>query len=218
MFRIVCISDLQGQCEKIKHSDLPDGDLLLIAGDLTNVGKLPELIIFNNWLSTLKSKYGSMICIAGNHDLGLNRGLNGHSIFTEATYLENELVEVGGLKIFGTPANSCGPYAQYWEFCDPKYTRRVYKNMPKCDIIISHGCPYGILDETPRGEHIGDKDLLNSIQRIRPRLVIFGHNHAGYGTYEKDGTTFVNAALCDDNNTLVDTKWNLIRSPIVIDL
>ncbi|WP_432756557.1 hypothetical protein [Alloacidobacterium dinghuense] len=43
--------------------------------------------------------------------------------------------------------------------------------------------------------HQGDPELLEAINRVRPRLHLFGHIHPGYGIYESEQTTFVNAAL-----------------------
>ena len=59
--RIVCISDTH--CAEI---DVPDGDILLHAGDLTYMGKPDELRVVMDWLSSLPHKH--KIFIAGNHD------------------------------------------------------------------------------------------------------------------------------------------------------
>jgi len=44
-----------------------------------------------------------------------------------------------------------------------------------------------------------------------PRLHVFGHIHAGYGTLRTSDTVFVNASLLGDSGSLS-------REPIVIDL
>lgn len=51
--RFVCISDTHGKHRKI---NLPDGDILLHAGDITNVGETNQLEDFAEWLSNLPFK------------------------------------------------------------------------------------------------------------------------------------------------------------------
>jgi Icc-related predicted phosphoesterase len=56
--------------------------------------------------------------------------------------------------------------------------------------------PYGILDAAPGSEaHAGCQELLEAVMRIRPKLHVFGHIHAGYGVFRNEFTTFVNASL-----------------------
>lgn len=55
-------------------------------------------------------------------------------------------------------------------------------NFPGVDIIMTHGPPKGILDETAHG-HLGCGSLLHALKRCRPRLHCFGHIHEGNGAY-----------------------------------
>jgi Icc-related predicted phosphoesterase len=78
------------------------------------------------------------------------------------------------------------------------------------DVLITHGPPMGILDVV-RGDHVGCQDLFDRIQLIQPAVHAFGHIHEGSGVHEKDGTTFVNASICD-------RRYNAINPPRTIDL
>jgi hypothetical protein len=49
---------------------VPDGDVLLHAGDFTDLGSIPEIIAFNDWLGTLPHKH--KVVIAGNRDLAMD--------------------------------------------------------------------------------------------------------------------------------------------------
>jgi 3',5'-cyclic AMP phosphodiesterase CpdA len=66
--KIVCISDTHGMHSKI--GKLPDGDMLIHAGDFTvdfpPINEIDDLIFFNRWLE--KQPYRYKILIAGNHD------------------------------------------------------------------------------------------------------------------------------------------------------
>ena len=46
------------------------------------------------------------------------------------------------------------------------------------------------------GESRGNKKLADTITRIKIKLVIFGHNHEGYGVTYDENTTYINAATC----------------------
>ena len=60
--RVVCISDTH----TLEWPDIPDGDLLIHAGDLCNDGSVREIQGTVNWLKTLPHRH--KIVIAGNHD------------------------------------------------------------------------------------------------------------------------------------------------------
>lgn len=105
--RIVCISDTH-----TNTTEIPDGDLLIHAGDLTNAGTVEEIQAQIDWLDTLPHR--EKIVIAGNHDSFFDiksrqaqdqgREIN----FKSLRYLENEsvtLVFEGGreLNCFGSP-------------------------------------------------------------------------------------------------------------------
>ncbi|CAE7026070.1 Ser Thr protein phosphatase family protein [Pyrenophora teres f. teres] len=68
--------------------------------------------------------------------------------------------------------------------CTP-YTVPIADNpvpdFPKIDVMMTHGPPMGVLDETDRGEHVGCEHLLRAARRCKPRLYCFGHIHEGWG-------------------------------------
>ena len=59
--KLVCFSDVHGY-----DFDLPDGDVLIFAGDFGEFGSEDEAIKFVNKLRSFKHKY--KIVVAGNHD------------------------------------------------------------------------------------------------------------------------------------------------------
>ncbi|TVY73133.1 Metallophosphoesterase domain-containing protein [Lachnellula suecica] len=67
-------------------------------------------------------------------------------------------------------------------------------NFPGIDVVITHGPPRGILDESPHG-NLGCESLMRALKRCRPRMHCFGHIHEGYGAKvitweEKDGAEY----------------------------
>ncbi|RMZ81718.1 hypothetical protein DV736_g6648, partial [Chaetothyriales sp. CBS 134916] len=63
--KIVCISDTHTQTPTV-----PDGDILLHAGDLSNLGTFAELQAQLDWLNGLP--HAQKLVVAGNHDLLLD--------------------------------------------------------------------------------------------------------------------------------------------------
>ena len=51
--KIVCISDTHGKCQDM---DVPEGDILVHAGDFTYFGMVSEILLFNEWLGSLPHK------------------------------------------------------------------------------------------------------------------------------------------------------------------
>ncbi len=195
--KIVCISDTHGKHAGIR---LPEGDVLIHAGDLMTYGdRLSEIASFNHWLS--KQPHRHKIVIAGNHDLLFESDPSlARTQLTTATYLENSAIEIEGLRIWGSPQQ---PRFLDWAFNVDRgpAIRRYWDMIPaETDILITHGPPSGILDTADSsGEHPGCEELAIAVQRVRPKLHVFGHIHGGHGTCERDGIRYVNASVLDEN-------------------
>ena len=65
--RIICISDTHNQHEKLA---IPEGDVLIHAGDWTGTGTLKQVISFIRWFANQPHKH--KILIAGNHEITLD--------------------------------------------------------------------------------------------------------------------------------------------------
>ena len=207
MKKIVCISDTHGQHRSL---NLPEGDILIHAGDISRVGKLNEIIEFNSWLGTLNYKH--KIIIAGNHDFIFENEYNlAKSLITNAIYLEDSGVEIEGIKFWGSPVS---PRFYDWAFNRDRGEdiKKHWDKIPKnIDVLITHGPPYGVLDKTVSGENVGCEDLLSKIQEIKPKFSIFGHIHEGYGIFKDKGITFINACSLNE-------RYKIKHDPIVFEI
>lgn len=214
--KICCVSDFQGQALKIYPSLIPEADMFIVAGDISSWGNLKELENFNDWLRLLPHRY-KIVC-GGNHDTILEQ-IDGHSIFTNATYLQDEMIEIEGLKIYGSPVSHNDPIEvpAFRAFSD--YEEEACTMISEgLDILITHGPPFMILDKLWDGRHVGSKFLADAIKRTKPRFSVFGHLHSNHGILKQDDTTFVSVALCSDDNILFKGKNELFFDPIIIDL
>ena len=95
-----------------------------------------------------------------------------------------------GLKIWGSPYT---PTFSNWHFMADRGAdiKKHWDLIPEdVDILVTHGPPYGILDEidevTKWGTkkfNVGCEELSKALVRVRPKLHVFGHIHEGYGMY-----------------------------------
>lgn len=210
MPKVVFISDTHNLHAKIR---IPECDILVHSGDATGRGTLQEITSFLFWFSQQPAKH--KILIWGNHDLlGEDNPSMSKMLISEhpsITYLENSGIEIMGLKFWGSPWT---PRFYDWAFnADPDKLIEVWSKIPEgIDVLITHGPPFGILDETEEGVNAGCKILLSEIQtRVKPKYHVAGHIHEGYGVRVVDGITFVNASSCD-------RKYRPINLPIVLEI
>lgn len=194
--KIVTISDTHGQHRSLK---LPKADLIIHAGDISKSGRPEEIIDFLDWFVHLDFKH--KIFIAGNHDFFFEEA---HSdvidrmIPKSITYLNDSGVGIEGIKIWGSPIT---PWFNNWAFNRDRGNeiKKHWDLIPTdTDILITHGPPFGILDETVHGKRTGCEELLSCVYRIKPKYHIFGHIHEEYGSFTKAETTFMNASVLDD--------------------
>src|SRR5262245_9140642 len=209
--RIVALSDLHGHLPEI-----PPCDLLLIAGDICPdiIDRVPVYLeperqarwfdkCFRPWLAAAPARY--RVATWGNHDWCgevcdfTADGPGSASLsLTRLVLLNDEKVRVQELTVWGSPwSRTFGE----WAFMrSPSELEAIYARIPAgIDILMSHQPPYGYGDvpgsESGREEHAGSKELLATIERVRPKLVVCGHIHEGYGRYEHDGIPILNVSV-----------------------
>lgn len=207
MLRLVAISDTHNRHDQMV---VPDGDVLVHGGDFTGRGTPDEIRAFNDWLGTLPHRH--KVVIAGNHDWGFQISPeNARAALTNAIYLEDSGVEIEGLRFYGSPWQ---PWFMDWAFnlrTDAELRSKWDLIPDGTDVLITHGPPRGILDRTVTLDDVGCLELRRVVERIAPRLHIFGHIHEGYGQTVVGETTFVNAATCN-------LFYRPVNPPVVVDL
>ena len=179
--KILHLSDTHGLHRKIK--DLPNADVIVHSGDISNNGTEEEVLDFLNWYIELP--YPNKIFVTGNHDLCLWDAVGIKDLPHNIYLLQDSGVEIDGIRFYGIAYN-------HPETLIPLGT----------DIVVTHEPPVMILDESV-GIHWGNAPLRNRIMEVKPRYHLFGHSHGGYGTVKQDNIVYSNAALLDDMNRLV---------------
>lgn len=190
--RLVCVSDTHGYHDAMH---VPDGDVLIHAGDLTKRGTLEEVRAAGDWLTKLPHKH--KLVVAGNHDFLFERDPTAaRALFTHATYLEDEAVEIDGVRFYGSPYT---PEFFNWAFMLPRgeALRAKWSRIPNdVDVLVTHGPPNKVLDLTVHGDHAGCEALAERVAELKPKLHVFGHIHEGYGIRDDGSTRYMNASIC----------------------
>lgn len=181
----------------------------------------------------------SKLVIAGNHDSLLDPALDSDSeddseaddevedlgrliedaehdgvrYLTEGTH-DFTLQNGAALKVYASPYT---PSYGSWGF---QYPGDHEFAIPRgVDVAMTHGPPYGILDEVGVGqyyvaagrrpEHAGCKHLFGAVARAKPQIHCFGHIHEAWGAYH--------CAWAADGPALANTAASLPRREDVVD-
>jgi Icc-related predicted phosphoesterase len=203
--RVIFVSDTHNELHNVV---VPDGDVLIHCGDMTDFGKREELERFNQQFMTYP--HPTKVVIPGNHDLLLFDEPDARDLFDSSIhYLVDSAVVVHGLKIHGHPWVAGMGEGNFNAFTLPPGSRELSdrcKAIPaNTDILVTHSPPFGILD----GGRGGCTSLRWRLADINPKVVAFGHVHSGYGEYTDadTGVRFVNAAICGAWNRPVNKPW-----------
>ncbi|HEY0254326.1 MAG TPA: metallophosphatase domain-containing protein [Kofleriaceae bacterium] len=204
--RIVAVADTH-----LFHENgylVPDGDMLIHAGDLCRRGTLEELAVACAWLRALP--HATKVVVAGNHDWAFIREpAEARSMLQDvgAIYLEDSGTMLGGLRFWGSPWQ---PAYNDWAFNLPRgapLAERWSLIPDGLDVLVTHCPPAGIGDTTEMAGRQGCADLRARVAVIEPRLQLFGHIHNDGGAWREGTTQFANV-----------TSWECSRAPTVIEI
>lgn len=225
--KIVCISDTHYTDKHLLDLPIPNGDVLIHAGDATMRGEVGETAHFMNWFAS--QPHAVKIFVPGNHDWWFERAGQGYQWSDDVRTLINEFYEFefnGTIyTVFGSPWSL---KFNNWAFnVTEKQMNTMFQSVlpltKPLDILITHGPPYSIMDfygaqhinkdgtVLGRGEYLGSKAVQAFVNQTKPKLHIFGHIHSMHGVQTKGPTTFINAAILDDD-------YKVVNKPILVEL
>lgn len=181
--RIVCLSDTHD----LIPPSIPDGDLLIHAGDLTNAGTADGIQAQIDWLATLPHRH--KVLIAGNHDSWFDvrsrkpedkknaRRLDFKGLY----YLQNSAVTLDftdgrKLNVYGAAdLPACGGDDNAFQYQSDRHPWQG--RIPiDTDVLVTHTPP-----KFHRDLGLGCLGLLEEVWRVKPKVHIFGHVHWGHG-------------------------------------
>lgn len=168
--RILCLSDIHGRFGLYRPETLPDADMVVVAGDLTNWGRDPRggtfgadlLDTAREWTRALGRRYRQVFVIAGNHDIRC-----GEPEFGEAFIPSGSGAWIGD-RDSPDPERRLVAHAHFASLCtafdmpelaigwahttaDPAEDLAFWRSVsPAREVIVSHCPPHGILDNAGR--------------------------------------------------------------------
>jgi len=121
MTRVVVISDTHG-CHR--DVEVPDGDILVHAGDFTGSGRMSDVDEVDDWLVGLP--HSTKLVVAGNCDRCCERNPDEvRDRLTDAHYLQDDALEIDGIQFWGSP----------WQ---PKFLNMAF-NLPRGEASPTSG-------------------------------------------------------------------------------
>jgi hypothetical protein len=227
--RIVALSDQHGFLP-----DIPPCDLLIVAGDVcpdrfgpftARHDPYQQKAWFDHtarhWLASAPATH--KLLTWGNHDwcgeaCSFRSDAPRHARSTDLQILVDEGTTIplpagGEIAVWATLWSNT---FMQWAFAkEPGDLEPVYAEIPRHRYPVSHQPPYGYGDraidlDSGQVRNVGSRELLTTIERVRPKIVICGHVHDGYGRYEHRGVPIHNVSV-------VDERYRLVHPPTVID-
>lgn len=209
--QVVGVSDTHGE-----FPDVPDGDLLVHAGDFSNHSTEQEFFEFNKWLGVISKKFTyKPIVVFGNHETHAEKiGMEEtKELLSNCTILFDDEIIVKGKRIYGTP---WVPRYGDWSFMmlDAALSNK-YNLIPEgLDLLITHGPPRRILDQNRRNNRCGSEALRQRLLEMKkpPRFHVFGHIHT---TGDQPRQELWNGINCF-NLSIMDDWYNPTNEPTVM--
>ena len=201
--KILHLSDTHGQHKNL--GSLPEADVIVHSGDFTFAGSEEEAYDFMNWFCNLP--YEHKVFIAGNHDMCMYGADPIGGLSKNVHYLNSNSVVIDGMKFYGIP--------MFMEDCMDGKLDMLIQNIPDdIDVLVTHMPPKGICDIADYGkgpEHRGNTALAEHLKVLHSTCHLFGHEHDAYGTATIGNVIYSNACV-------VDSRYNLINNPTIINL
>lgn len=222
--KIVAISDLHGLFPKIEEKSF---DVLCICGDVFPLRAQHNIPQCENWLrKTFIPWCESLPCkevllVAGNHDIYFERVMHPDIIEvfkdSKVRYLENDLIELDGIKFYGTPY--CKVFGNWAFMREDDRLAMYFENIPEdLDILLTHDAPYGTSDVCEEEMwwnthyHIGSIPLRDAIIAKQPKFNLHGHLHSANHECEMLNNTKVYCV------SVVDEQYELAHEPLILEI
>jgi hypothetical protein len=187
--RFLAVADIHGGAAAIRaiHEEAKRHapHAIIIAGDLTDYGDASEV------QRVLDSLPGRVLAIPGNLDVP--QAFEAGIAASRAESVIGGRIEVDGVGVVGLP-------------------RRATAQVAPCDVLVVHEPPWGLLDDVGGGRHIGFREHLDALHRLRPKVLLCGHCHESPGVVTHDGTIVVNCTLGGSRGALVEFDGDHARA------
>lgn len=221
MARVVAVSDTHNNGPRM---ELPDGDILVHAGDHTQDGSYLECERALRWLGS--QPHAVKLLIPGNHDMLAAKDPEAWDYLCR----KYELVDLNTQVVQGWQGAAASPASEYATRVSDRFGAFQYLRtfcsgywrgcvMDGLLALVTHGPPEGIgdLSDGVRFGCPGLRDALNH-HMDPPKLHLFGHNHEQPGHWQHGRTLHCNVSTNHGNGSatvldLTDGQWTFVSGP-----
>lgn len=198
--RVLVVSDLHGDLDSLREAIAHfHPDALLCSGDWGEPEEVSEaeVVAIAGQLPVLST--------FGNHDplevLGRLRGLDGSPILLA----QGEVRPFKGLRVAAIGGIWAKSHRKPYYVTDDdvaELAERIASNGP-VNVLLTHACPVGLADLTPKGMHGGQRCFLDANRRIAPRIHLCGHVHVAQEKTLRDGRQVLNVGATPEGSVVV---------------
>jgi len=196
--KLIHISDTHGRHRELTKLIPSDTDILVHSGDWSHFEWTEETEAFLKWFKEMPGEH--KILVSGNHDGPFSKSADVYSEFDleGVHYLENQSIEIEGIKFYGSP-NVRMDFEMSFTYFNDSEALSLWKNIPEdTEVLITHGPAHGTLDQnisSGKVKSFGCRILETELQKLKKlKLHLFGHVHEAKGVEKKNGVIFSNAA------------------------
>jgi Icc-related predicted phosphoesterase len=197
---ILAVSDLHGDLGAARKAvDRFQPDLLLSCGDWGDPDEVDDAALASF------SAQRPVLTTFGNHDalavLERWRNCDGTGVLLG----QGEVRVTGGVRVAAiggiwAKSHRLPHYVTDADVADA--AARIVRTGP-IDILLTHGCPIGLADLTPRRNHGGQRCFLEASKAIAPRIHLCGHLHVAQERSLKDGRHVLNVGATPEGTVAV---------------
>lgn len=190
--RIIAFTDIHGAYSKVEETLRRErADIVIIGGDLTNVGSVAEV---RSAIQRFQALNRTLLAVAGNMDLPQHDDL-----FDEmGVSINGRGKTIGDVGFFGVSGGPKSPLHTPYEITEDEIAQRAlagYNDIQRCrvKVFVPHPPPFGTnVDIIHAGIHVGSSAVRDFIEDYKPDVVICGHIHEARGRDMIENTIVVN--------------------------
>jgi uncharacterized protein len=183
--RILAFSDLHRDLDQaatlVEMS--AEADVVIGAGDFASVHEGLEETI-----AALAAIETPTVLVPGNNET--DDALRAATAdWAAATVLHGDLTTLDGVEFFGLGAGvPITPWDWSFDLSDEDAAARLAA-CPEGAVLVLHSPPFGYVDTSSGGDHLGSTAICEAIEAKRPPLAVCGHIHESWGAEATLGPT-----------------------------
>lgn len=186
--KALVVGDMHGRLEnfwKALTSEQPD--IVISTGDWGDPGQIDT----QDFQAILERTL--VYSVYGNHDdMDLLQVLRNRDC-SPVLLPHGEFVEVEGVRLAGISGIWAKSHKKPYYITDEEVLSIAQRLEGKnVTVLVTHGCPIGLADETPKGTRGGQRCFLDAFKIVNPKVHLCGHLHKPQLRQLKSGQTVLN--------------------------